>query len=62
MISRDKSSETLLKAIKCFNSWIPVLEDINAALGCELIPEVFQILTDPPVSLSIWDFLVCRMY
>lgn len=49
--------EVLLKALKCFSSWVTVIKNISGIVECDLIPKVFQILTDPPVS----DFIFIVM-
>lgn len=44
-------AEVLLKAIKCFTSWVSVIRNISDVVECDLIPKVFEILKDPPAKV-----------
>lgn len=51
VVTRDPSPVVLLKAFRCFSSWVAIgLATIPTVLDCELLPKAFQILTEPPVS------------
>ncbi|XKL63826.1 hypothetical protein PGB90_006190 [Kerria lacca] len=44
----DPSPEALLKAVKCFTSWVSIIKDISIIVKTDLMPKVFQILSVPP--------------